>query len=401
MARKDLENYLNGVKGKLTDTEVEVNVPGRGNVKMTSKEHEMFFDLAPQARVWLLSQGGIAQNVARSAYPDGFVAPPRDANGNPKLDQKYLNDNDGHRDAYRHAMATILVAGGWPENAGGREAGFAYMQARELGRSNNPLAAAMDLHNNAIGYRILKENPDANSNLLSHLVKKSIERGEMLVITKDGNLAWSNEVKLHEHGSSSHPIKRKAMGDGEMPFADLPSDAAASRVASANDRTVSASSLTAGVVDQSGIANRPQLDQLTANLAANAPTPLALSGVADGSRAVADVIGKDGQKLFEHLHGKIGELGIASNSQQLDVLAAELLRDSVAKKLTDTPNLNVVSNGQTLFAYNGGVDNNRAQVNIAQAMGQDFAQSLQQSRELMANNTQPTTQEVKQQSMTV
>jgi hypothetical protein len=120
-------------------------------------------------------------------YPD-YV--PSD-NKNKKL---WVN-NDGHRDAFRHAYWNALLTSEfgeeWTEN---------YATAHEGLPGNPSTREAMDLYNNEVGRNIAIENPDADDEELADLVKEAVENGEMLVVNEDGELIQSNEVELWHHG---------------------------------------------------------------------------------------------------------------------------------------------------------------------------------------------------------
>lgn len=58
---------------------------------------------------------------------------------------------------------------------------------------------------NEVGRRIEREHPDASSEELANLVQQAVERGEMVVIDGNGELAWSNQVPVGEHGRANDP----------------------------------------------------------------------------------------------------------------------------------------------------------------------------------------------------
>ncbi len=104
-------------------------------------------------------------------------------------------DNDGHRDALRHAYWNALMT-----KDEGEEWTRQFATAHE-GRPENPAAReAMDLYNNAVGRTIAAHNPGASSEQLLALIQKALVNGNLLVIDTNGNLAWSDQVPLWEHG---------------------------------------------------------------------------------------------------------------------------------------------------------------------------------------------------------
>ncbi len=105
--------------------------------------------------------------------------------------------NDGHRDAFRHAYWNALMAKEF-----GQDWARAYGTAHE-GLPDNPAnREAMDLYNNQVGRRISAEHPDASAEELAGFVGDAVSQGRMVVVDKDGNLAWSDWVKVGQHGLS-------------------------------------------------------------------------------------------------------------------------------------------------------------------------------------------------------
>ena len=64
---------------------------------------------------------------------------------------------------------------------------------------------ASDLYNNEVGRRVATDNPDAGPEELAGLVKKAVEQGDLLVIDGNNELAFSNEVRVGEHGLADDP----------------------------------------------------------------------------------------------------------------------------------------------------------------------------------------------------
>lgn len=60
----------------------------------------------------------------------------------------------------------------------------------------------MDLYNNSVGRRIAIEYPHASDAELADLVQQAIKNGDMVVIDKLGNVAWSDQVAYGQHGST-------------------------------------------------------------------------------------------------------------------------------------------------------------------------------------------------------
>ena len=105
--------------------------------------------------------------------------------------------NDGHVDAFRHALwnarMTKEFGAEWTEG---------YATAHEKVEGNPATREAMDLYNNEVGRRIATENPDASDEELAVLVRRAIDDGEMMVIDTNGDLQHSNTVAVGAHGEA-------------------------------------------------------------------------------------------------------------------------------------------------------------------------------------------------------
>lgn len=103
--------------------------------------------------------------------------------------------NDGHIDAFRHAYCsarlTCEFGGAWAEQ---------FATAHEGNDPGNVKTGGMDLHNNHVGCRIALANPGATPAQLADLVKAALERGELVVVDRSGELNWSNQVPIGHHG---------------------------------------------------------------------------------------------------------------------------------------------------------------------------------------------------------
>lgn len=102
-------------------------------------------------------------------------------------------EGDGHRDAFRHTYATVLMAGAFGEEFTRR-----FTSAHEARPDNPARQEAMDLHNNEVGRRIAAENLDADE--LAERVERAVEHGGVVVIDGDGRLNFSDRVPLGETG---------------------------------------------------------------------------------------------------------------------------------------------------------------------------------------------------------
>lgn len=104
-------------------------------------------------------------------------------------------ENDGHRDAFRHAYWNALLT---------KEFGVRWTQqfttAHEGLPGNPSTREAMDLSNNEVGRRIASTNPGASNEELANLVMQALRNGELVVIDSGGGLQWSDRVNTWEHG---------------------------------------------------------------------------------------------------------------------------------------------------------------------------------------------------------
>lgn len=142
---------------------------------------------------------GKAESVALERYPK-----PEDLRSgfpqNPEVRSSFDTwaQNDGHTDAFRHAYWNALMTKRFGEDFATR-----FASAHE-GSGDNPAdREAMDLYNNEVGRRIASQNPDASEEELADLVQRAIGNGEMVVIDRSGELAWSNEVAYGQHGEAN------------------------------------------------------------------------------------------------------------------------------------------------------------------------------------------------------
>lgn len=107
--------------------------------------------------------------------------------------------NDGHRDAFRHTYWNSLMTQEFGEPWTSE-----YATAHEAvpDEGNYADREAMDLYNNEVGRRIAVDNPNASPEELANLVRQALDDGELIVIDRDGDLAWSNDEKVPpgQHG---------------------------------------------------------------------------------------------------------------------------------------------------------------------------------------------------------
>lgn len=118
--------------------------------------------------------------------------------------------NDGHGDAFRHcywnARLAIEFGEAWTR---------AFCTAHEARAGNGALSEAMDLYNNEVGRAITAANPNATPEAVSDLAFEALNAGRLVVIIKQGHLAWSNTVEIGATGRTPSTIV-----PGGMPLPD-------------------------------------------------------------------------------------------------------------------------------------------------------------------------------------
>lgn len=146
------------------------------------------------------------QDIKSSAFDtaDAHFPPPQDQRGNFPAGEngdaqfKQWAGNDGHNDAFRHAYWNALMTKQF-----GADFTERFTKAHEGVAGNKADREAMDLYNNEVGRRIAEANPNASEQQLADLVQQAVQNGELVVIDRGGNLAWSDQVRYGEHGTAN------------------------------------------------------------------------------------------------------------------------------------------------------------------------------------------------------
>lgn len=131
-----------------------------------------------------------AQAEAIARFPDQPV--PEDI---PARRHREWQGNEGHRDAFRHAYWNALMTHEY-----GRGWTSTFATAHEGIPDNPGNREAMDLYNNAVGRSIAAAHPNATRAQLAELVGDAVRDGRLLVVDGRGQLAWSDQVGIGEHG---------------------------------------------------------------------------------------------------------------------------------------------------------------------------------------------------------
>ena len=172
-----------------------LNLLGRGDerIDLPVTEAGLLDELGPlDIRRW----AGITRGIEDHALER--FAPPE---GHPVDGAHWSWSNDGHTDAYRHAAWNAEMT-----RAFGEDWTAAYATAHEMLPGNPAAREAMDLYNNEQGRRIAAENPDASPAELRELVAQAMADGELVVLDRDGQLAWSDAVAYGEHGNADPDV---------------------------------------------------------------------------------------------------------------------------------------------------------------------------------------------------
>ncbi|MBP2474189.1 hypothetical protein JOF53_003061 [Crossiella equi] len=101
--------------------------------------------------------------------------------------------------------ARLLDAVGFAEDFG---------TAHERKPKDTPAAEAMDLHNNEVGRRIARQYPDAGPDELARRVEAAVRGGEMVVLDRGGQLAYSDQVG---HGETAGKLDEQPDRGGREP----------------------------------------------------------------------------------------------------------------------------------------------------------------------------------------
>jgi hypothetical protein len=174
------------------------DIPFTDGVRVTRTEGELLDQLTQdRGLLGLQDFNSLKDDVfaeAESRYPDTSVP-----SGIPADRVEEWQGNDGHRDAFRHALWNARMTAEY-----GAEWTTQFATAHE-GLPDNPATReAMDLYNNEVGRQIAMDNPDASPEELADLVQQAAEDGRLLVIDRQGKLAWSNDVPVGQHGLTSN-----------------------------------------------------------------------------------------------------------------------------------------------------------------------------------------------------
>ncbi|MEV4127795.1 hypothetical protein [Nocardia sp. NPDC049707] len=178
--------------------------------QITAAEAEMLNNLSLWEQ-WQFKQiSEKAQEEAYKAFPPIQMLDPE---GKP-----VMNDQDNHTDAFRHVYWNALLTREF-----GEDWTKEYTSKHEMRDDNRSVREAMDLYNNEVGRRLAVENPTKSGyspfgHDLTDVVKEAVLRGDTVLIDKDGQLNWTNQVKIGEAVNSAAFDKRP---DSRLPGAPV------------------------------------------------------------------------------------------------------------------------------------------------------------------------------------
>lgn len=205
-----------------------VDIPGTAPRSVTRTEAAMLdrltFDRGLVGLSGFASLAERAQAAAIARYPDQPVPAHVPADR-----VREWHGNDGQRDAFRHAYWNALMTHQY-----GRGWTSAFATAHEARPGNPANREAMDLYNNSIGRSIGAANPDATTAQLADFVQRAVTDGRMVVLDRSGALAWSDQVRIGQHGLTPPDVLGPHLPvpapERSLSRTDRPSDAALAAV---------------------------------------------------------------------------------------------------------------------------------------------------------------------------
>lgn len=209
-ARPDLSRVLSDYQtqdDRMTDWRPKawgaITVPFTDSVRLTATEGNLLDNLSrDRGLVGLSTFRDIkdqAFDVSAARYPAPTTFPSHV--GTSAREQRAWIQNDGQRDAFRHAYWSALLTKNF-----GEEWARQFTTAHEGLPGVNPAdREAMDLYNNEVGRQIALANPHASDGQLADLVQQAVTDGRMVVIDSGGSLQWSDRVPYGQHGIADDP----------------------------------------------------------------------------------------------------------------------------------------------------------------------------------------------------
>ena len=189
-----------------------VSVPFTGSRRMTETEGELLDGMLWQKGLVEMftfkeiHDKAFAESTSRYPNPGSIPAYV------PKARRREWLQNDGHRDAFRHCYWNVLLAKRY-----GQKWSREFATAHEGAPGNPAEREAMDLWNNEVGRKIAKDNPRLSEKKLADKVQEAVKNGDLVVINQSHDLAYSDKVKLWEHGfTGAATANGKIKADGDV-----------------------------------------------------------------------------------------------------------------------------------------------------------------------------------------
>lgn len=174
----------------------KLDIPFSPSIQVTATEGKLMDEMTWSRGLQGLFELKSTQDLAFSESGHRFPKQPVPDNV-PDDRAKEWQLNDGHRDAFRHAYWNALLVKEF-----GNDWAEALATAHE-GMPGNPAnREAMDLYNNKIGRGIAAANPNASKEQLAQLVGDALKEGKLILMDRNGALAWSDQVQAGQHGLS-------------------------------------------------------------------------------------------------------------------------------------------------------------------------------------------------------
>ena len=172
-----------------------IPIPFTGEFNVTQTEAKMLDGLSVSRGLVGLNTFNNIKDKAFEVSERLYPAPANIPGHVPADRQREWVNNDGQRDAFRHAYWNALMTKEF-----GAEWTQQFATAHE-GLPGNPAdREAMDLYNNEVGRQIALANPNASDEELATLVQQAVTDGKMVVLDPKGELQWSDRVPLWQHG---------------------------------------------------------------------------------------------------------------------------------------------------------------------------------------------------------
>jgi hypothetical protein len=179
-----------------------VPVPFQDSVRLTRTEGALLDNLSRDRGLLGLQKfkdiRDAAFDVSEARYPLPTSFP--SYVGGTAQERSMWIQNDGQRDAFRHAYWNALLTAEF-----GAEWTEQFATAHEAAPGNPADREAMDLYNNEVGRQIALANPGATPEQLADLVQQAVTDGRMIVIDAGGALQWSDRVPYGQHGIADDP----------------------------------------------------------------------------------------------------------------------------------------------------------------------------------------------------